>query len=381
MSDDVRGDIDKAVSSLADKGGAPAATSAPAAAPTEPPKPPETTPAGGDGAGAAPAGGAPAAGGGEPPKPPTAAPTGGTAPAATSPVDAGAAAAAAALKAPATWKPAVREFWEKLDPLVREEVLRRESEIARALTETGDARRFHREMSETLTPFNHLLTLGGLTPSQNIKALLSTVNNLRLGSPAQRSEILAQLVMDYGADLPALDSALARRLGKGGAPRGGGNGGGAGTDIDAAIQRHLSPLIAPLQEFAKGREATQKQEDARIEAELQAFVADPKNEFVNDVLQEMADLMGVYSGRGVKLSLQDAYQKAIMLHPDISKILSQRQIDAAAKKKAEEAAAALQAGASVSSSTGAASLPAAGDGADLRKTLEAAFDAHSRASR
>lgn len=271
------------------------------------------------------------------------------------------------LKAPASWKPAQREKWGTLPREVQEEVLRREVEIGRGLQDASDSRKFHKEMQETLQPYQHLLHLGGLNPAQNIKALLDTVNSLRMGSPYQRSEILAKVILDYGADLPTLDSALAKMLGKtgsGGQP----NAGGAGADIDRIVGERMAPVLSFMQQLQRQGGMVQQDNLAKARTEFETFIADPTNEFIKDVAGDMADILDLHAARGQIISLPDAYKRASMMNPEISGIMAQRSLQTAAGAKAAEAAAALKAGGGISASRGSA---ASGDdsGDDLRATI------------
>ena len=49
-----------------------------------------------------------------------------------------------------------------------------------------------------------------------------------------------------------------------------------------------------------------------------------QNEFANDVRFEMADLMEMAGRRGDTLDLQGAYEKALLLRPDIQQVINQR---------------------------------------------------------
>lgn len=58
---------------------------------------------------------------------------------------------------------------------------------------------------------------------------------------------------------------------------------------------------------------------------IQQFAADPANEFFADVKQDMADMFDLATKRGQKISLQDAYDKAVAINPQISGVLNKRQ--------------------------------------------------------
>jgi hypothetical protein len=105
-----------------------------------------------------------------------------------------------------------------------------------------------------------------------------------------------------------------------------------------------------------------------------------QEEFFEDVRQDMADLIEVAQRRGVALTLKDAYTRAVGLHPEISKVVSQRAA-AAARTPAGATQRARAASSSVRSSP---AVQPKGDrevGHDMRADLEAAMDAVENAGR
>jgi hypothetical protein len=112
------------------------------------------------------------------------------------------------------------------------------------------------------------------------------------------------------------------------------------------------------------------------ERAIAAFAADPKNEFLGDVRDLMADL--IEAGRAT--NLEDAYAAAIWAHPDTRKILLQREAQARATSKTKRAAAATNAASSVHGTPqGSAQMTNMRPNMSLRESIEAAFDEHSSA--
>lgn len=110
---------------------------------------------------------------------------------------------------PRSWRPAVREKWAKLDPEVRQEVIRRENEMLRAFGESGQARAIAKNFQETVAPYMARIQSTGLDPMKAIQQLLIADNKLTTSAPHQKAAYMAQLIKEYGIDIQALDSALA----------------------------------------------------------------------------------------------------------------------------------------------------------------------------
>ena len=92
-----------------------------------------------------------------------------------------------------------------------------------------------------------------------------------------------------------------------------------------------------------------------------------------DVREDMADLMEVAQRRGRELSLDAAYQQASAMHPEIAKIVAQREAAKRAARTPEATARARNAASSVRSSP-MSPVNAGGSKGSLRDDLEAAFE-------
>jgi hypothetical protein len=81
----------------------------------------------------------------------------------------------------------------------------------------------------------------------------------------------------------------------------------------------LNQRLAPMQQFLN-----QQQEAVKSKAvnEVRAFAE--KAEFINDVRMDMADLIEFSANRGTPITMQQAYQKACALNPQVSQVLQER---------------------------------------------------------
>lgn len=261
------------------------------------------------------------------------------------------------LKAPAQWKPAVREKWNALPREVQEEVLRREADSMRLIGSVGPKIRMADELSQQIEPFRENLERSGVSPSVFLSDVFTSVKSLAQGSMQEKAETVANIVQAYGIDLRTLDQVLTGRL---------------TTPPEVTEARRLAQQArAVLQQQQAG---LQHQSALEAEKAIAAFGADPKHEFLDDVRDLMADL--IESGRAK--TLDDAYSAAIWAHEDTRKILLQREAQTRAQVKGQRAAAARRASSAVH---GSPSAPAAAvqnnANLSLRESIEAAFDEHS----
>jgi hypothetical protein len=167
-------------------------------------------------------------------------------------------------------------------------------------------------MDQAIQPFHQYLAMQGTPPGQTIHTLLQTASNLQMGSPMQKAQTIAQLISQFGVDIGTLDNLLAGESVPHGTPN----------DIDQRIQQAVAPFQGYVQQMEQQRQREAQQQQGRLQTELQQFAA--KNEFYNDVAADMADFLDVASRNGRNMTLDEAYQRACVAHPQISQIMSAR---------------------------------------------------------
>jgi len=260
------------------------------------------------------------------------------------------------LKAPAQWKPAIREKWNALPREVQEEVLRREADSMRLIGSVGPKIRLADEVSQHIQPFTEQLKANGVSPSAFLGDVFTSVKHLASGNPQERAEVVANIVQSYGIDVRMLDAILSQRL-------------QAGPEVVEARR-----LAARAQSVLQERDhSIEQQNSMEAEKSLAAFGADPKHEFLDDVRDLMADL--IEAGRAQ--NLDDAYAAAIWAHADTRKILLQREAQARADSKVNRAAAARKASSAVHGTPASSAVASVRPNMTVREAVEAAFDEHS----
>ena len=221
------------------------------------------------------------------------------------------------------FSPEAREEWGATPEKVKQQIIKREQEIATAMQGTADARRTADTVNKFVGSYQQVLAAEGAgNPMEALEGIVSTVSVLRMGSPQQKAQAMASLVGHYGVDLNTLDSAIASTITgeQMAAPEQGGN-----PDIERMIEERMAPVNQLMNGVTQFQQQQQQKTQQATQQNIQQFAADPANEFFADVKQDMADMFDLATKRGQKISLQDAYDKAVAINPQISGVLNKRQ--------------------------------------------------------
>lgn len=265
------------------------------------------------------------------------------------------------VKAPQSWKPAAREKWAAVPPEVRQEVERREKEMARTLQDTAPARQFYGEMQRLIQPFAGIVHAQG-GPFKAYENFLHHANILQVGTPAQKAGLVAHLVKSFGIGVDALAAALD------GQPVPQGQQAPSQVDPAALARQVRQEVLADIQ-----RQSAQRLHSQATQ-EIEEFGS--SKEFFEDVREDMADLLESYARRGRALSPEEAYSMAVRNHPDVSEVLRQR--DEAKAATAKLAATQQQRAAASTIRSKPSGVTHAEAPKDLRGDIEAAMAAAGR---
>lgn len=271
------------------------------------------------------------------------------------------------LQAPGGWGPAVREHWASLPPQVQEHIVLREQQMQRWANDTAPLRNAGEQFLRAIEPYRMVIQAEGVDPLTAISNLMQVGQTLRFGTPNEKAQVIAQCVQTYGVDIQTLDSVLAGVVPPQGAPQ--------QINVQAEVQRALAPLMQAVQQRQQ-QAAYQTNEEARNE--LIAFVEDGTHEFVGDVRTIMADMIEVAARYGQDLPLQEAYDRACALHPEVSKVIMARQQGVNAQRLTQNAQRAKAAAVSVRGSAPAGKPDGHHEPSSIRESIEAAIEAHSR---
>lgn len=243
-------------------------------------------------------------------------------------------------KAPSSWKPAAQEAFLKADrgeSLTPEEVKmltaeaeRRESDFHKGVSEFKTHSDRARAYDQAIAPYQAHLQAMRVDAPTAIGALLKADYTLRNSDPATKAQYFQNLAKEYGIDLSNQE------------------------------MPNYSPqeqfLMQQMQELRQRQDSWQnsiaQQESERAQSALSQFTQAEKPHF-EAVRNDMADLMQA----GKAKTLEEAYDMAVWMRPDIRSTLIEQQ-RAEVQRKAEEHAHALKAKAASVSVRG--SSPSAG---------------------
>jgi len=277
-------------------------------------------------------------------------------------------------RAPASWSPEVRQHWQTLPPDVRQEVFKREREIQQTLQESAEARRTVESFSRVIAPYEAYIRAENSNPLQAVDNLMATAVRLRTGTAPELADMVAGIVQQFGLGrfgqsfIEQLDGALASKLGN--APQVPGQP-AAAPQLQQALQQELAPIKQFMSQIEQAKYQREQETVRQATQSVEQFLQ--QAEYGQDVREEMADILEVAARRGRDMTLEQAYNQAVRLHPTISKIVSQReQAPQGVRPLAQRKIAA-------SSVSGSAPMGAPQQSAeDIRSAIEAAIEANSR---
>ena len=248
---------------------------------------------------------------------------------------------------------------------------RRESEVARTLQETAEARKTAEAVMKTIEPYQAFIKAENSNPLQAIDNLMSTAARLRTGTAPELATLMSQMINQFGIGrfgnsfIEQLDSALAGQT-----PR-----------VDPQVNQLTQVVqqqLAPVQQFMTQFQQMQAAQQQRVAQSAQSEVAQflESAEFAEDVREEMADILEIAQRRGKEMSLQEAYKQACFANDRVRAVISQRVQAQGAQQQTQAAQRARSAAVSVSGSAPMGALKQ--EPTDVRSAIEAAIAMSSR---
>ena len=220
-------------------------------------------------------------------------------------------------KPPVDWSPELREKWGALPKEVQGKIAERERNVAQVMQNTAAARRMEQDFSNLANQYGSVIAAEGAQhPMQIVQPLLQTVAELRMGTSAQKATRIAELIQRYDVDIATLDDALSSSI----------TGEPGETAQQSELERLLEQKMAPVNQMMQNLAGMQqqKQQVSQQEALQEVNEFAQQAEFLNDVRHDVADLIDMATRQGRQMSLQEAYDKACAMNPQISQVLQQR---------------------------------------------------------
>ena len=269
-------------------------------------------------------------------------------------------------RAPASWRPDVREHWAQLPEPVRAEVQRLEVERNRVLQESAETRKGYDAVMKTIAPYEGFIRAENSNALQAIDNLMSTAARLRTGTAPELAQLVSGLINQYGVGrfgkgfIEMLDSALVGQVPAMDPQQ---------AALDQVINQRLAPMQQMFNQFQQAQQAQEQRVTQQAQNEVNTFLE--RAEFGNDVREEMADIIESASRRGQNISLLDAYKKACMLNDNVRTVISQRAKNQGAQQQTQAAQRARSAAVSVSGGAPVGGLKQ--DPTNVRAAIEAAI--------
>jgi len=221
---------------------------------------------------------------------------------------------------PASWTAESKEKFGSLDPVLQQEVLKREKDYAQGINKYADAAKTADAYDQVIAPYKAMIAAEGSNPVQAIASLMNSAYQLRTGTPEQKAQLFLGLAQQYGVDLSQVS------------PQ---------NETDEYVDPDILDLknqIASLKQTTQSQvQAQQNQQVAVYQQQIEAFASDPKNEHFDKVRETMSSLLT----SGSASTLDEAYEKSLYLVPETRESIIQQQIkdaETAKVKKDTEAA-------------------------------------------
>jgi len=255
---------------------------------------------------------------------------------------------------PASWKKDYHEVWQKADPKMQEYAWQREEQMRAGVEPLLSKAQFADAMQEAISPYMQTIQGLGLSPDKAVAALMDADHKLRNSDPQTKLQYFQQLAQSYGINLGAMQSQ------QGQMPQ---------QTVDPTVYALQNELNKVRGEVMGWKQQQEMMENQTLLNEINQFSL--KADHFEDVRPAMIQLLQ----SGMAQTLDEAYEKAIRLDPNLfDQVTKAQQAEAAAKQAKEQnraAKAARAAAVSVRSATpGVNTAPKA---ANRRAILEEAF--------
>ena len=252
-------------------------------------------------------------------------------------------------RAPASWKKDYHEVWQTADPRMQEYAWQREEQMRKGVEPLISKAQFADQINEVVNPYLQTIQGMGLDTPRAVKALLEADHMLRTSDGQQKLQLFSRLAQQYGVNLNEVNM-----------PQG----------IDPtiyALQNELNNVRGEVNGWKQQQEQAQNQQ---LLGEIEKFSA--KAEHFEEARPTMIQLLQ----SGVAQTLEDAYEKAVRLDPELFdsvQVSRQAELDNAKRVAADRAAKSARANAvSVKSST--PGMATKNNAQDRRSLLAEQFD-------
>ena len=212
---------------------------------------------------------------------------------------------------PASWKKDYHETWNLADDKLKQYAWQRESEMKAGVEPLISKAQFADQMQEVLNPYMNTIQGLGIDAPKAVKALMEADHALRYSTPQEKRQYFARLAQSYGVNLNEMGNDLPQQ---------------AVDPTIYALQNELNNVRGEVQGWKQQQEQQQNQ---ALLGEINNF--SQKAEHFEEARPAMIQLLQ----SGMATDLDDAYDKAIRLNPELfDAVQSGRQAEMDAAKRA-----------------------------------------------
>lgn len=269
-----------------------------------------------------------------------------------------------ALPAPAGWNAQDKALWAKVPPDVQQVIARRETDVARKISEQDEVRLVGNDFMRVANQYAPVIQARGGNPVALFNELIGIVAQIHNSDPASRAALFRQLAANNGVDLRALSAPGAPQAQP--APN--------SVPIDQLVARQVDEQFRVRQ--AREQQDREAAEMHAVNGEIETFRSKTteQGQLAYPYFDHVNSLMAALLSGGTASTLEEAYNLAVRAHPETSKLIAEAdQASAKAKEEARrKAESARRKAGSVRGGIGGASAPPAGD-RSIRDELKAAF--------
>jgi len=211
-------------------------------------------------------------------------------------------------KPPQSWTPASREKWAALDPDIKAEVIRREEASANGVRQIQERVAPMQQFVDQMRPVANEAQAAGTDPVSYIQGMAQSERTLRTADMPAKFNELMRIADQYGIPLREVINKS------------------VGQEVLKAPQQQQQMQMPPefQQELNYMRQWREGQETQYATNTVESFGAG--KDFFNDVRGVMANLVE----RGLATDLEQAYDQACWMVPEVRQVMLARQGQAAA---------------------------------------------------
>lgn len=206
--------------------------------------------------------------------------------------------------APKTWTKEALADWATLPPRVQQEVLKREEDFLRGITQYKTAAEIGQRYDAVAQPYQAVLQAENIDPVQLFQSFAANHYLLSKGTEDQKLQIAASLVDGYGIDFAKLIDYMGDRAI------------GAPDPYVKQLETRLAQLEGTTRQQVEAQHSAAR---SQVENEVSAFASDPAHPYFEEVSDDIAKLLN----SGLATDLKDAYEKAVYANP----VTRQKELD------------------------------------------------------